>query len=271
MILNYQEYRREVSNLHFQAGINAIEKRDIRRNLIDPLIMGLNGNYVIKSSADPIPVIGKPSYDLYPLLPGEKYICEFPPFNPGENRNPSSYSGAQFRSDYGLIYSDIPDLVISPNDSPASFITVEVKISLPNNNFLKDPEYKAQGAQKLIQLYDEQKISKTTIKAIYDSCSQKCTDLNIPCVSNIDYRSNITGPDTVTFDNGEIIRLYQEDWNILDLQYAQKANMKSVNLTNGRLARRFYKEAKQIKSRNYDLYSEEDFSTWQEDLRNDLE
>ncbi|MBR6439958.1 MAG: hypothetical protein IKS61_01400 [Aeriscardovia sp.] len=270
MILNYQEYICEAQNLRFQAGINAIEKRGIRRNLIDPLMMGLNGNYVIKSYADPIPIIGKPSYDLYPLLPGEKYICEFPPFNPGENRNPSSYSDAQFRSDYGLIYSDIPDLVISPNDSPASFITVEVKSLFVNNNFLEDPEYKAQGAQKLIQLYHEKKISKATIKAIYDSCSQKCTDLNIPCVSDMDYRSNIPGADTVTFDNGEIIRLYQEDWNILDLQYAQKANVRSVNLTNGRLVRRFYKEANQIKSRNYNLYIENDFSTWQEDLRSDL-
>lgn len=269
MILNYQEYECEVSNLLVKAGINPIKKRDIRKNLIDPLMMGLNGNYVIKSYADPIPIIGKPS-DLYLLLPGEKYICEFPPFNPGENRNPRSYSGAQFRSDYGLIYSDIPDLVISPNDSPASFITVEVESFFRNNHFLEDPKYKAQGAQKLIQLYDEKKVSKTTIKAIYDSCSQKYTDLNIPCVSDIDYRSNITGPDTVTFDNGEIIRLYQEDWNILDLQYAQKANVKSVNLTNGRLVRRFYKEANQIKSRNYDLSIEDDFSTWQEDLRSDL-
>ena len=86
----------------------------------------------------------------------------------------------------------------------------------------------------------------------------------------MDYRSNIPGADTVTFDNGEIIRLYQEDWNILDLQYAQKANVRSVNLTNGRLVRRFYKEANQIKSRNYNLYIENDFSTWQEDLRSDL-
>ena len=51
---------------------------------------------------------------------------------------------------------------------------------------------------------------------------------------------------------------------------AQKVNVKSVNLTNGRLVRRFSKEANQIKSRNYNLYSEDDFSTWQEDLRSDL-
>ena len=104
MILTYREYEQELQNLLCKAGINYIEVSDVRKSLVDPLMMGLSGNYVVKSGAKPVPIIGKASPQL---LSGEVYLCNHPPFNPGENGNPDSCSDDQFRSDYGLIYSAI--------------------------------------------------------------------------------------------------------------------------------------------------------------------
>ena len=260
MILTYQEYEQELQNLLCKAGINYIEVSEVRKSLVDPLLMGLSGNYVVKSGAKPVPIIGKTSPQL---LSGEVYLCNYPPFNPRENGNPDSYSDDQFRSDYGLIYSAIPDLVIAPKNSPESFVTVRVESPSPSReDLVRDSKYKVQGAQKLIQLCNEE-----TVKAIYDYCSGKCTNLP-PEVSNIDSKEQ--GPDIVTFSNGKIIELFQEDWNVLDLRYAQKVNVRSVILTNGIFVRRFYLKADQIESSDYNLNAERDFDTFRGDIMKDL-
>ena len=263
-------------------GSGEIHSYDVKSDGSNELHFDYVKRVYVKSDGSEAPHVYK-LYYLYYLYNKREEIFSTNPY----------FSMPDFQKLYGLSYSPIADLVIK---NGSKLVIVEAK---RKGQDLNASEYKGEDAIELLNKWEKDEVDQLSKFCDkhgnpHDPSKEdennkpylidNMPEVNMPDVSTIRVRwynsekypktdptYNAGTEFTLTFKNKDRaeVKFYQSDWYLSDLLHA-KADVGSVVLTNGKLARRFYKEDGQIKSEDYDLTNKSQFDAFRDDVKSDL-